>query len=310
MENLMEAVEKACDKVLSPVKTTGTAAGGEAGEEPAEEEEKPIYPECPECDPLKRALDQRTYEYQKAQLELAKSMRWTDFVEAAHKSGKPKGEIEKATGGETPETAERSESRKRADVSNAQRKMEEARAKLVECLEKCNARNRKKYAFLGKNPTTYALAGGVALGAGLLLTAGGDDEPTNGTTPPPGSSTPGNAACAGTYNVAFNVARDPRGHRNYVQMPPNRQLTVSLSSIHITGQAPFVPVNGDIDAGGSFVATGVGTVAGYANVSVRMAGRFSGCTSSAGTLTAEYTMGANGELPGGEAITYNANGTK
>jgi len=309
MEHLMEVVEKGCDKILSPGQPAATAVGGGGkATAPEEEEEKPIYPNCPQCDPLKRLVDRRTDQYRRAQYELAKAMRVTDFVEAAYKAGK-----KELTHGETPKSAETFEAKKRAEVDNTKRRLDQARAKLVKCLEKCNTKMRKKYAFFGNNPTTYALAGGAVVAGGLLLTRGGNDESTPQTpsaTPTPEPSGPSYAMCAGTYNVTFDVTQDPGGHRYYVGMPRNRQLSISFASIHIRGEAPFVDVSGSIDASNSFEATGMGTVAGYANVSVRMTGRLSGCTSSAGTLTAEYSMGANGELPGGQAITYSANGSK
>jgi hypothetical protein len=93
MKTLMEKVEKECDKVLNPEgRQNVKVGGGGGGDEPDEGKAKPIYPLCPECDPFKIALDQRTYEFEHAQYELNKSMRWTDFVEAAHKSGDPESD--------------------------------------------------------------------------------------------------------------------------------------------------------------------------------------------------------------------------
>ncbi len=69
MENLMAKVEQACEKVLNQKEGKDIAVGGGASPEtdakPAKE--KPIYPECPECDPLKRALDDATRAHELAQ---------------------------------------------------------------------------------------------------------------------------------------------------------------------------------------------------------------------------------------------------
>lgn len=54
----------------------------------------------------------------------------------------------------------------------------------------------------------------------------------------------------------------------------------------LSGEPPFVEVSGPLQPDGSFVATGVGTVAGFPNVSVEFQGTF-----RAGRLAGEYSMG-------------------
>jgi hypothetical protein len=67
----------------------------------------------------------------------------------------------------------------------------------------------------------------------------------------------------------------------------------------VSGNPPFVDVTGTVDDQCNFTATGVGTVAGYPNVSVAMEGGVSDST-----LSGTYTMGAGGELPGGMPIIF------
>jgi len=83
----------------------------------------------------------------------------------------------------------------------------------------------------------------------------------------------------------------------------NNLLSFSANSpVTVTGAPPFVDVTGEgTFANGvcSFSATGRGTVAGFPNVSVQMTG-----TVSEDGISGTYVMGVNGELPGGEPITF------
>lgn len=322
MENLMEKVEKACDKVLTPVPENKIKVGGE-GETTEEKEEKPkpIYPYCPECDELKRVLDKKTAEHERAQWELAQAMRRTDFLERIEKSNASPDAKKAASGGETVEDAEKVESRKRGAADTARIRSEEARAELVDCLEKCH---KKKFSFLGKmgTGTKVAIGSGAAAGvAAIALAGGGSDSSgalpsspanTTGVPAPPssGASGGGVTVCAGDYRSSLNVSSDPGNHRRNVRMPANMTLFVTIASIHIRGAQPFVQVDGTIDSQGNFDATGMGTVAGFRNVAVRMSGTLRECTASSGTLAATYSMGTGGELPGGQSITYEVRGAK
>jgi uncharacterized protein (TIGR03437 family) len=77
-------------------------------------------------------------------------------------------------------------------------------------------------------------------------------------------------------------------------------LSTSLQSIgdseNPTAAVPLV--------GGSFTMTGTGTVAGFPNVSIT----FTGTIDLEGNISGDYVMGAGGELPGGQAITYRLTG--
>lgn len=118
-------------------------------------------------------------------------------------------------------------------------------------------------------------------------------------------------ALAGFFVAFFEVAEDPGGHGPFTDLPIEQYLRVevtdaigpSTGDIAISAAAPFVPVYGTI-VDGVFSATGVGTVAGFPNISVLFEG------SITNPLAGVYTLGVNGGLPGGLAISYNVEGTK
>lgn len=328
MQNLMEKVEKACEKALKPRGRAGAGATAPAVQPAAD---AALYTECPECDPLKRALDQRTYEYQRAEYELYQAMRRTDFVDSVHRSNAtPQGKGDAA--GETSAQAERAESRKRADVANAKAAMERAKQVLVECLERCHTKVRGQYGLLGGPRKKVAVGAGALVAGGVvaLASSGGGagsasspagggasaaapapaPAPTAPPTPPPDPASLGLGICDGSYRAQINVSRDRGEHRRPIGMPPELVLNISTSPFQVRADPPWVSVNGDILADGSFTASGAGVVAGRPNVSVRMDGRLTGCSETAGTIAGSYSMGVGGDLPGGQAITYTVNGSK
>ncbi len=152
-----------------------------------------------------------------------------------------------------------------------------------------------------------ALAAGALVVATLLVSGvtlasrGGGGGGIGGTT--------------GGTQVDLNVQSDPSGHDPFIwgsTNPPPHNITLrvvtqgSLISICHEGpscfqsqDSPWVDVHGEFVSGNQFVATGMGTVAGFQNVTVQMQGTWDGTT-----LTGKYTMGANRELPGGEPIVY------
>jgi len=108
---------------------------------------------------------------------------------------------------------------------------------------------------------------------------------------------------SGNFAMAISVSKDPAGHLEFINMPKNLVAAVSVvgdPTITISGTGAWVPVSGEVKPDGSFEATGKGTVAGYPNVSVIFKGTW---TEYAG-FSGEYTMGAGGELPGRQSITY------
>ena len=129
------------------------------------------------------------------------------------------------------------------------------------------------------------------------------------TVPPP----PPNVPCPPLEDVLIPMITtniyDPSSHLSHTGNPINNKTlhfktTSSIGDITITGVAPFVTVTGVVSSQCSFIATGEGMVAGYPNVTVTMDGDF-----ASGTITGEYTMGAGGELPGGNSIIFYYSGT-
>lgn len=106
------------------------------------------------------------------------------------------------------------------------------------------------------------------------------------------------------FNALIQVISDLGGHAAFINMLEELALQVLSGSVVVEGPAPWVAVSGDINPDGSFVATGRGTVAGYQNIAVSFEG-----TVSMNHLQGEYSMGVEGGLPGGRAITYSVSGT-
>lgn len=122
---------------------------------------------------------------------------------------------------------------------------------------------------------------------------------------------------SGTFWVSATEERDPGGHSGFINMWEKGYLRAMVCgglcswppqgpvSITFSGPDPWVEVSGTWETDGSFYAEGRGTVAGFSNVKVTFEG-----TISPGYLSGDYTMGAGGELPGGESITYGVEGPK
>jgi hypothetical protein len=127
-------------------------------------------------------------------------------------------------------------------------------------------------------------------------------EPAETATPTP-TPTPTEAAPTTTTTdqpVETLVFSDPAGHAEFIgAMPGQLTVTVTGSSISISGGGAFVPVSGTLAGDGTFVASGSGTVAGFTGIAVSFGGALTD-----GRVTGEYTMGVNGGLPQGAPITY------
>jgi hypothetical protein len=319
MQNLMEKVEKACEKVLNPPQGGGTGVIGGAGPAIQPAASTSIYPECPECDPLKEALDQRTYDYQRAQYELYKAMKRSDLVDSILKSKASPADKRGATGGETSEQAEQVEARKRADVANAKSRMDDAQQALVACLERCHKRVRGQQVSMGGSRKKLAIGGAALAAIGVVaVTAGGgggaaagpSTTPNPAPTPAPDPQSSGIGLCAGAYRSQFVVSVDPAGHRGPIGLPPEIVINVTTNPFQARANPPWVNADGAIVADGTFTANGTGVVAGRPGVQVRFNGKLTGCGNTAGILTGSYVMGAGGELPTGQSITYAVNGSK
>lgn len=111
-----------------------------------------------------------------------------------------------------------------------------------------------------------------------------------------------------TKSVTVRVQSDPGNHAGAIAMPATLPvLDLSFSGafnenfhaqVTASSVAPFVNVFGGwVGADCAFVANGMGTVAGQANVGVRLTGVWTN-----GALNLTYTVGTNGELSGGPTV--------
>lgn len=105
------------------------------------------------------------------------------------------------------------------------------------------------------------------------------------------------------FNTLMQVISDLGGHERFIAMLEELALQVLSGSVVVEGPAPWVTVVGEIGPDGSFVASGRGTVAGFQDIAVSLEGSV-----SMNHLEAEYSMGVEGGLPGGQAITYSVSG--
>jgi hypothetical protein len=177
---------------------------------------------------------------------------------------------------------------------------------------------------LTSNPLFWGGVGGAGVATGIALGGGGSETTTTApgtsgtgttvstttTTAPPVTTTTSTAVnLTGTYEIAIVGVGDPGGHRPFTgDPPPLIQIQVTGSNFTATGSAPWVRVDGTIDASGRFQASGRGTVAGRSNVMVTFEGNIE--LTSPNRLTGTYRMGTGGELPGGQAIEFRLQGQK
>lgn len=101
-------------------------------------------------------------------------------------------------------------------------------------------------------------------------------------------------------NLLVNVSAEPK-------LSASSSVTKGVETqfgIDVTGSGSFVDVTGTVAADGTVNATGNGTVAGFQNIDVTLTG-----TLQAGVLDAEYSMGTDGDLPGGFPIVFDVEGT-
>ena len=108
---------------------------------------------------------------------------------------------------------------------------------------------------------------------------------------------------SGTFQLITAVDQDPAGHAHVIMLSPTITAQVDVQgdpTITISGNGNWVMVSGEINPDGSFTATGIGTVAGQSDVNVI----FEGIWTEENGFSGTYTMGAAGELPTGQSITY------
>ncbi|MSO55542.1 MAG: hypothetical protein EXQ55_01265 [Acidobacteria bacterium] len=174
------------------------------------------------------------------------------------------------------------------------------------------------------------ISAGVAT-AVILTKMGGDDQVMTPETPrtpsapqAPPAATPQTTPVqnqpattlnqSGTYLTEITCTNDPSNHNPYIGLSKVRSVTVVITgtNIRITGSDPWVNTSGTYDpATGAFKTSGLGTVAGRSNVSVIFNGTLTpGSSTAKPRLTGAATMGANRELPGGQATTYTVFGNQ
>jgi hypothetical protein len=126
----------------------------------------------------------------------------------------------------------------------------------------------------------------------------------DGTSFKPGA--PGNACVAQTTATVTPTGGDV-SHENFGRYGgPGKNIQMRGGSVIFQGPSPWITVTApSMDAQGNFVATGVGTYAGFQNIDATMTGRvlFNGSGQITG-IDATKVIGANGLLPGGQSITY------
>ncbi|HKX13383.1 MAG TPA: hypothetical protein VJP40_09535 [bacterium] len=104
----------------------------------------------------------------------------------------------------------------------------------------------------------------------------------------------------GIFEFVAEVQSDPDGHSEFIgEFPPTVEYSIEGNQISIFGDAPWVMVSGELQEDGAFSAAGSGTVAGFPDVTVEFLGQ-----AQPGQLTGTLTMGAGGELPGGNPAIY------
>jgi hypothetical protein len=122
-------------------------------------------------------------------------------------------------------------------------------------------------------------------------------EPTaTSVTIPPATEEPIDEVLIG---VVATILFDEGGHGPFIDLPTFIQILINFANGTITGPFPWVAVSGTFDGDGIVTAQGRGTVAGFSNILVTLEGQYSG-----DGFAGEYTMGADGGLPGGSPITY------
>ena len=101
---------------------------------------------------------------------------------------------------------------------------------------------------------------------------------------------------SGTYLLEFFLLDDECGHDPFIEELPE-SVTIEVGDdggLTITGPEPWVEVVATVDADGSIFGVGLGTVAGFSDVSVVLEGELV----EPGVLQGELSFGVGGELPG------------
>jgi hypothetical protein len=122
--------------------------------------------------------------------------------------------------------------------------------------------------------------------------------PTPTLSPTP---TPTQAPAGEDVDIETEVIEDVAFHVSFVGMPGFLvvRITVEDGWMTVTGDPPWVNMEGEIDADGNFYVVGSGTVAGFPDIWSELEGSFVD-----GVLGASLTLGGAEGLPEGEPIIY------
>lgn len=169
--------------------------------------------------------------------------------------------------------------------------------------------------FLSTRNGKLIAGGGAALLGAVALTAGGGDSSSSSSGGQSGTQGGTSFDPGGNYGVTNSVASDPGEHRFFILMEDSTVLTVTITGSTITITCPpnskWTQITGTFNPStGQITGEGRGTAAGRSNVLFRFTGTITMSGSNQGTLAGSLTIGAGGELPGGQPIVYNVSGRK
>lgn len=108
----------------------------------------------------------------------------------------------------------------------------------------------------------------------------------------------------GIWLLEALVEEDKSNNAGCIQLNPSFKIHISEGSIAFEGDPPWVNVYGEINDDGTFFAEGRGVVKRIPDIAVT----FEGVIDAEG-LNGDYTMGAEGGLPGGDPVIYTITGT-
>jgi hypothetical protein len=195
-----------------------------------------------------------------------------------------------------------------------------ARAVMID-LTRATVATRGGQSFLGSTRGRLIAGGGAAAVGLVALSAGGGDSSggsntgtnNNSGTPGSGSGTPFEPN--GNYPVTNAVFSDPGEHRIFIALENNTVLVITISGSNVTVTCPpgskWTLLSGTYNPStGQLSTEGRGTAAGRSNVLFRFNATITTSGSNQGAIAGQLTVGAGGELPGGQAIVYTVTGKR
>lgn len=153
-------------------------------------------------------------------------------------------------------------------------------------------------------PVTAPPEEGIVDGGGEPAPSTSEGEPgtSEGGTEDDGSDgAPAELDPSGSYEGSMGVSKDPSNHQSFGRWPValDPEVVVEGDSITIS-IIPGWTFRGTISEGGQFEAAASGTYAGYSDINAT----FNGTLTPIGILNGEVSVGVDGRLPGGQAVSY------